>query len=712
MKKAFKILLTAVVTIILLSTVVSAAAPYTTYTYSSTGFVLQSPDAYSPDVVVGSRYIGPDVYGVYPNLADVRDICVGPKDYIYLSDAAEGCIYILDNFYKFKGKINSFVNEQGVPDGFNGLSGLYVTDEKIYACDSNNGRVVVFDLDGNFICTVNQPESALFSADTIYRPIAVAVDKYDRLFIVSATATDGVIVMDEHGNFYGYIGAQKVAVDAWQAFWREINPDSSTYETRVATEYNNITIDEDNFLFVTTDAIDESAQQSAIASKDISTTNAPVKKLNASGKDVMRRNGFYPPSGEVKVSTSSTSAITGASQIVDAAVGPEGTWSIIDQKRSKVFTYNANGELLFAFGDSGNQIGSISKVVAVTYQGNNLILLDGGNSTFTVYRRTEYGDILLNALHNNNMRDYEAAVDDWKEILKRNNNFDTAYLGIAESLYKEKEFAKAEIYYKAAFDIEGCSKCYTGIRKEWLSKFFLVVPVVIVAALVGVVNWFAYAKKKNQETQLKVGQKNIKEELMYGFYLIFHPFDGFWDLKHEKRGSPRSAYIIFVFTVLAFLYKAIGTGYYIGGEVSEVSVFGTLLSVALPLILWIIANWCLTTLFDGEGTFGDVFVATCYATIPIPLLFFPMTLISNVLTADEAVIVSTVDIIAFGWAAVLLFFGMMSTHGYSLGKNILTIIGTIVGMVFIMFIAVLFSTLITKVVSFVYNIVQEIQYRI
>ena len=63
MKKAFKILLVAMALVMLLPVVVSAAAPYATYTYSSTGFVLTSPDAYVPDVVVDSRYMGPDVSG-------------------------------------------------------------------------------------------------------------------------------------------------------------------------------------------------------------------------------------------------------------------------------------------------------------------------------------------------------------------------------------------------------------------------------------------------------------------------------------------------------------------------------------------------------------------------------------------------------------------------------------------------------------------------
>ncbi|MBQ7383840.1 MAG: YIP1 family protein, partial [Clostridia bacterium] len=66
---------------------------------------------------------------------------------------------------------------------------------------------------------------------------------------------------------------------------------------------------------------------------------------------------------------------------------------------------------------------------------------------------------------------------------------------------------------------------------------------------------------------------------------------------------------------------------------------------------------------------------------------------------------------SFIWVGLLLFFGMMVTHDYSLGKNVLTTLGTILGMVIIMFVAILFSTLLTKLVSFVTNIVTELQYR-
>lgn len=705
MKKIIRILLVAGALLMVLTTAASAAAPYSTYIYSADGFVMESPDAYVPDVVVDSEYIGKDANDNYVKISGLKDVAIGTDNKVYLSDGVENKIYVLDSYYKYLFTITDFVNEQGVRDGFKGVSGLFVNDKYIYACDTDNNRIVMFDLKGNFVKTVKQPESALFNTDTIYKPVAVAVDSYGRLFIVSSTTYEGVIVMSDTGSFYGYIGAQKVKLSAWEIFWRNVRPSSASDVQYVSSEYNNITIDDDNFIYVTSSSLDEDAQASATGSD-----YAPVKKLNASGSDVMNRKGFFAPNGEVKYSTDKNDTVYGPSTLVDVAVGPQGTWSIIDQKRSKVFTYDQQGNLLFAFGDAGNQKGSIASIKSVCYQGDNMILLDSDSGSFTVYRRTEYGNILIKALENQNTGNYDAEVDDWTEILKRNNNFDVAYNGIAAAKYRDKDYEGAMQYYKDAYNAEGYSKAFKEVRKDWISKYFWVVPVVIIAAIVAVAKFAGFASKKNKAIALKVGQKNIKEELLYAFHVIVHPFDGFWDLKHEKRGSVRGSIIILIVTVLAVFYQGIGGGYLYSKGFS--SALGTLLSILVPLMLWVIANWCLTTLFEGEGTFKDVFVASCYALLPLPLIIIPTTAISNALTLDESALVSMFNGLAFVWVGLLIFFGMMVTHDYSLGKSFLTAIGTIVGMVFIMFFAVLFSTLLTKMISFIYGIVEEIQYRI
>lgn len=709
MKKLSRVLLIVMALVTVFSCVAGAAAPYATYTYSSEGFVLHSPEAYVPDMVVDSSYIGLETA-----FDDPRDLFVDSDENVYLVDAKNNRVICMDRYYKLKFEITSFINTQGVPDSLSDPSGVFVTDDYIYVCDSNNNRIVMFNRDGSYAKIVPQPESDLFDEGSIYKPVAVAVDSYGRLFVVSSTTYQGIIVMSDDGGFHGFIGAQKVSISAIQILWRELQTaEQRSYSSSyVSTEFNNITIDKDNFLYVTTSSIDESKQQSAINSKSKDGTNAPVKKLNASGSDVMRRNGFYPPSGEVRISNSVLDKITGPSKIIDAAVGPEGTWSIIDEKRSKVYTYDKDGNCLFIFGDTGIQTGNIDSIEAIVYQGSKILLLDKSKDCFTVYRRTEYGDLLINALANQNARKYDTAIDDWKEILKRNNNYDSAYIGIGKALYRSGDYEEAMEYYEAAYDTENYSNAFKEVRKNFLTKWLLAVVVGVVVIVILLGKFFGYAAKINKKAQLKVGRKSLKEELLYPFHLIFHPFDGFWDLKHEKRGSVRSGFVILLVTILAFCYQSIGTGYIFNPRQSSfLNIFAQILAVSMPLVLWVVANWCLTTLFEGEGSLKDIFVAACYSLTPLPLLMVPSVMLTNVLAKSEGQIVTLLNSLAFVWMGLLIVIGMMVTHDYSMGKNIITSLGTIVGMAFIMFIAILFSSLMAKIVSFISSIVIEIQYR-
>ena len=720
MKKLSAIICIVFVLVTLLSLPVGAKS-YQTYTYSLDGYALYSPDAYVPDSTIDSDHIG--LKGAADTLTqpvkEPSDLEVDDEGNVYIADSADGMasrIIVMDRYYKLKFIIHDFINDQGNPDELAGPQGVFITKDTIFVCDTDKNRIVTFDREGNFIDIIKQPESELFEDNSVYKPVAVAVDDFDRLYVVSSTTYQGVIVMTRKGEFTGFIGAQKVALSAWQILWRRFQTDEQRAQTEkaVSTEFNNIAITDDGFVYVTTDSLNEGKQGSAMKSKSKSGDYSPVKLLNAAGEEIMRRNGFWPPAGEVStkgMGGKGSDAPSGVSKIQDVAVGPEKTWSIIDSKRSKVYTYDFDGNLLFIFGDSGQQLGNISTIGAVVYQGDKMLLLDKTNDTFTVYRRTEYGDILIQALRHQNERQFDVAVDDWTEILKRNSNYDAAYIGIGQSLYRNGDYAESIEYFKAAYDTSNYENSYKEIRKEWISKWLLLIPVGVIALCLAWTFFMKYCNKINSKAAVAGGHRNFKEELLYGFYVIFHPFDGFWDLKHEKRGSLRASIVYILLTIVAFFYQAVGSGYAINQQTVYTTILDQALSVLVPFALWAIGNWCLTTLFDGEGSFKDVVIAMGYSLIPLILTVVPTTIASNFIVSSEVDILNLITTLGFIWAGILIFFGMMVTHDYSMFKNVLTTIGTIVGMIFIMFVGILFTTLLGKVFSFITNIVTELSYR-
>jgi tetratricopeptide (TPR) repeat protein len=710
MKKLISIFAILFVLVTVLALPVGAARTYQTYTYSIDGFALQSPDAYTP-----IKNINYTDMGLEKELDTPHDIEVDDKDNVYIADTNNNRIVVLDRYYKFMFEISEFVNDQGIDDKLNKPQGVFVTADTIWVCDTDQNRIVTFDREGNFIKIIPQPKSSLFDEGAVYKPIAIAVDDYNRLYVVSSTTYQGVIVMSADGTFIRFVGAQKVSISAWDRIWRMFQTDAQRElsAANISTEFNNITIDDKGFIYVTTSTIKDGDVSKAIKNKSKSGDYAPVKMLNQSGDEVMARNGFWPPAGEIDMSgRASEGATTGVSKIVDVAVGPENTWSIIDEKRQKVFTYDDNGNLLFAFGDKGSQLGNLQGIEGITYMSDGtMLILDSTADNITIYERTEYGDILIKALQNQNDRMYDLAKQDWEEILKRNSNFDAAYIGIGDALYRNGQYEEALPYYEAAYDTDGWSDSYKEIRKAWIAKYVLLIPVLVVGIIALVVIFFKKAAKINLRAATAGGKRTFAEELLYGFHLIFHPFDGFWDLKHEKRGSLRAAIVYVAVTVIAFFYQAIGSGYLVNPYDSYTTIFSQALSVLVPLFLWVVANWCLTTLFDGEGSFKDIFVACGYSLLPLVLIVVPCTIYTNFALKEELDITDLLVTVAFIWTVLLIFVGMMVTHDYTLSKNFITSLGTIVAMVFIMFVAILFTTLVGKIVSFITNIITEISYR-
>lgn len=704
MKKIIKILVLTFVLAFVFSTVsLAATAPYKTYTYDINSDTLLSPHAYVPDKEITNFDMNMDT-----PLSGPKDIFVDKNNNIYIADTGNKRVVVCDPEFIYQFEIKDFVNAEGVPDALADPRGLFVTDEYIYVCDTSKARIVLFTLDGEFVEIIYSPEADIMGTDTAFRPVSVAVDGAGRMYVVSSQTYSGIFSYDENANFESFIGAQKSETSLAVQIRRMLFP-NAVIDDEVTIGYVSCTIDEDGFVWATVDT----SSEKQLFERMVESNNedyAPIKRLNVSGADVMVRSGFAMPAGELSFMNSAFGG-TSVSYLQDIALGPNGMWAVIDSGRSKTYVYDMNGVLLFVFGDTGSQLGNLKSPVAITFFGSDIYILDDNMNSITTYKRTAYGDTIDKALYDDISRNYSAALDDWREILKYNVNCDSAYVGVGKNLLRNGNYSEALVNFKAAYDTKNYSLGFKQVRKEWIGKYIWIVPIIVVALGFLLVKGLKYVAKKNKAGATKVGHRTFGEEVLFGFHLITHPFDGFWDLKHEKRGSVRGGIFWMIAATLAYVYSVVGASWMTNPHKENANFFYMIGTVLIPAFLFILGNWCLTTLFDGEGSFKDIFIATSYSLIPLVILMIPATLLTNVLSLDEVAVCTLLKGIALVWVGFLLFFGIMTTHGYTMGKNFLITICTIVGMIFIAFIIMLFSNLISRMVSFIGEIITEISYR-
>jgi hypothetical protein len=203
------------------------------------------------------------------------------------------------------------------------------------------------------------------------------------------------------------------------------------------------------------------------------------------------------------------------------------------------------------------------------------------------------------------------------------------------------------------------------------------------------------------------------KSLKFSLYCLTHPIDGFWDLTHEKRGSYSAATTILVLAIAAYVIRLRYTSFiFIQVYWEDLNIFMYIASVLLPFMLFVVGNWALTTLFDGKGRLGQVYIATCYAITPYPLIQFPLMFLSNFITVDESEFYTAMYVISLIWVLFIGILGMSQVHEYGFGKNILFLIATVFAMLVMIFLLMLFFSMVSQGVAYFISLVKEMLFRL
>lgn len=196
-------------------------------------------------------------------------------------------------------------------------------------------------------------------------------------------------------------------------------------------------------------------------------------------------------------------------------------------------------------------------------------------------------------------------------------------------------------------------------------------------------------------------------------HAVTHPFEGFEDMRWKKAGSMKYAIIIVLlwFVAAVFYDRLYGFQFYVSAD-KMFNVIPYIVRTIVLFLTWVVGNWAVCTLLDGEGTMRNIFVYSAYALIPYVASIYLDVFLSHFLIRDEYVFIEAINYIGLGWSVVLVFSAIKSVHQYSFLKTIGAIILTIAAMLIMLFLLVLLLSLLQQVYVFVYSIYTEIAYRL
>lgn len=432
------------------------------------------------------------------NFGNVREL----KDFTYGDD------YRVENFLPeadFDGNVSqddvsaywAEVNKIGTKTTLKNPSGIFVQnyrgETRVYIADFNNDRVIACDIDGNIWMEYRKPVTETYPAESAFNPSKVLADDAGNVYICLKNVTKGAVMFNEEGVFRGYYGANRVTATSTAILNSVLRLFMSRefMANRLAptpVEFSNFEIDSDQFIYTVT--------ETRSAGVDI------VKKLNPSGHNVFAEQGFDDWTWGAFMSPY-VYGKTFMSMIVDINVAENGDIFLLDRESGQVFQYNNEAWLMFAFGGRGDQKGLFTAPVAIDTYNSKVYVLDSTKSSITVFKPSEFGELVIEAMELFNRGLYRESIQPWEEVLKRDANFYMAYTGMGNAKLSIGEFEEALDYFymHSAFGYERAFKDYrVHFMRENFNRF-LAIGAIVIIILVG--TYFAVKFIRKRKAKMK-----------------------------------------------------------------------------------------------------------------------------------------------------------------------------------------------------------------
>lgn len=692
----------------------SQYVPYESYTYwtniTGTGrkLVYNRP-MYETENVLNAADMGVE------SITELIDVCTDADGNVYMLDTGSNDytakVIMLDSNYKFIKELPAVTKGEETLT-FTGARNIYVhTDKTLYICDTENARVLQCDLNGNFIDEYTLPDSPLIPTDFSYRPVKVVADSRGYVYILSEGSYYGALLYAPADSgtakeFIGFYGANTVVnniLGALQSVLNRMFPNNEKMANSARVlpyTFSDIVIDSKDFIYTATDAENK----------------GQLKKLNpGAGNNILDSDNV----NFIDDAVNRTFLETGGAfkqQITGLEVDDNEFMYALDSQYGRIFVYDAECRMLTAFGggmSNGTQEGTFQTASAIALKdtkgedgkvvNSEILVSDKTNNTLTIFKRNDYGNMVMELTRLTIDGDYVESREGWEEVLKLDKNLQVAYTGLARACLAEEDYEQAMEIALEGYDRETYALAYEYQRQNLVSEYFTLIFAAVVVLAAAIIAIVIIRKKKGAEKVVK------DTETKLALRTIIHPGLAFEEIKDKHRGSIRVSIVILLLFYVSAVVQVLWGGFlftnYDPGSFNSLWVF--VQSVGL-VALWVVANWLVTTLAGGKGKLKEIFIVTCYSLTPIIIQRVIYIILTNFLLPTEGSFLGILTTVAMIYTGLLLTIGMIRIHDFTMTRFIGTTLLTVVGMAAIIFLLILVGILLQQLGGFLMTVVVEL----
>lgn len=694
MKKALCRLFAVILAICLVAgamTSVSAAVPVDSYSYWS-GVTNNGKSVYGKSMYEVDKLIDPADLGI-ERLEEINAMCKDDYDNIYILEKSSR-IVVLDNMY-------NLVTEIGLINGsisYENAQGISYNNGVIYICNTDGGNIYMINQAGELLDTITVPESNLIPDDFTFKPTRITIDSNGYMYVASDGGYYGALLYSPDRTFLGFYGANAVSATVASVLTNISNrlfPNVERHENtikKVPFSFVDIVVDKDDFIYTSNGYTDTTSVMRKVM----------IRRLSpGTGDNILNQKDVF---GDVNLLSIDD---MDRQDFRDIEVDDYGYIYALDSRYGKIFIYDKDGRAISVFGGGmrmGDQQGTFVDACAMVLKNNGeqVLLADKRTGFITAFNLNEYGKTVKELHYLTLEGKYDLVKEGWQQVLSQDANCQLAYSGLANAYLEEEDYDSALYYSKLGYDKDTYAVAFEYVRKDFISDNFTWIFVLMVVLVIGAIAFMFITNKKKI-----VFIKNPSLNLMLS--TAIHPSSCFTDIKEKKLGSLPLCFLLLVLYYVVTVMETIAGGFMFTNydPASFNSILVLVRSVGL-VVLWIIANWLVSTLLGGKGKMKEIIIVTCYSLQPLIWAGIIHIVLSNVLLPVEASFLSILSTLATIYFCIMLVNGMLKIHDYSMGKFLWTTLLTVISMAIIIFLLIMLIILIQQFGAFIATLATEI----